>query len=100
MIKQALTNASREAGRTAALITTLDDDRADTAARDRLRGTIYWVSDPDRTRVTITPGFEDGVASGTAIDVVVEVDCEDISWIPPFFFAGAKIQGNCTTFRE
>lgn len=100
MIRQALTNASRDACREACLVTTQDDDEADEVARSWLAGVIANCGDQDTVRVQISPSVDTAPATGTEITTTIEVDCEDVSWLPPFFFAGAKIRGQSTMTRE
>lgn len=100
MIRQALTNAAREGCRQACLVSTQEDAKADEIIRQKLQGVIANVSDEQIVRVTIEPGFSTSPPSGTNITTVVEVDCEDVSWLPPFFFAGAKIRGTSSMDRE
>lgn len=100
MIRQALTNASRDACRNACLVTTQDDKSADEVARDWLAGVIANYQDVDTLRVEISPSVETAPPTGTEITAFIEVDCEDVSWLPPFFFAGAKIRGQSTMTKE
>ena len=100
MIRQALTNAAREGCRSACLVTSQDDENSDQVVRDTLRGVIANHDDPEVLRVTIDPPFSVAPVSGTRITTVVEIDCADISWLPPFFFSGARIRGSSSMNRE
>jgi Flp pilus assembly protein TadG len=100
MIRQALTNAAREGCRHACLVSTQQDGRADAVVRNRLQGVIANADDQQVVRVTFEPSFSTSPPSGTNITTSVEVDCEDVSWLPPFFFAGAKIRGTTSMDRE
>ena len=100
MVRQAVTNAAREGCRHAALITTQDHGDADAVIRDMLRGIVQDVDNTDVVRIEISPGFVSSPASGTNITASVAVDCEDVSWLPPFFYAGAQIGGTSSMNRE
>jgi len=100
MVRQAVTNAAREGCRHAALITTQNQTDADAVIRDMLRGVIQNVDDSDKLRVQITPEFTASPASGTRITASVDVDCADVSWLPPLFYAGARIGGTASMNRE
>ena len=100
MVRQALTNAAREGCRSACLATTQSSDACDEAVRDALDAVIQDVSDSGPLEITIEPDFESAPASGTEITTTIEVDCSAISWLPPFFTAGAKISGSASTIRE
>ncbi|MEZ6097117.1 MAG: TadE/TadG family type IV pilus assembly protein [Pirellulaceae bacterium] len=100
MVKQALDNVARESCRQATLALTLNSDDADSLLRERLNAIIVHSIDPDIVRVSIEPEFTSGIPSGQSISVNVEVDCDDISWLPAAFFAGAKIRSSCISQRE
>ena len=100
MVRQALTNAAREGCRNAALASTLKDDRSDAVVRQQLSNVVPKANEKDILRVSVTPAFENKVNSGTRITTTVEVDCEDVSWLPPIFFRGMKIQGTASMTRE
>lgn len=100
MVKQSLTNAARAGCRAASLVTTRNANDAEGTARDVLRGTVADFDDPVLVRVSTNPDFSASPEQGTAITVDVEVDCADVSWLPPMFFAGAKIGASATMIRE
>ena len=100
MIKQALTNAAREGCRQAVLITTRDYRDAETTVRDYLRGCVAQFDDESVVRVSISPQFVSVPATGTEVTVSVEVNCSDVSWLPPMFLAEASISGTAKMNRE
>ncbi len=100
MIQQSLTSAARLGCRKAALITTQSYQAAETVARDSLAGTIAQYQNSSIVRMTTTPAFSASPVDGTDITLNLEVDCADVSWLPPMFFAGAKFRGSATMKRE
>ncbi len=100
MVKQALTNAAREGCRTAVLVTTESHQEAASVARSYLRGVVTEFADTNTLRISISPAFDNPPADGTPISTSIEVDCADVSWLPPMFLAGAKIRGRVTMQRE
>ncbi len=100
MVRQALTNAAREGCRHASLVTTQSDTDVDSVIRDRLGGVIIDADNSDIVRIGVTPTFTTSPASGQTITVSVEVDCADVSFLPPFFFADAVIFSQSSINRE
>lgn len=100
MVRQAMTNAARDGCRHACLATTLNTNDADQVVRDRLAAVVQGATSPSTVRVVFTPSFTASPATGTAITGHVEVDCADISWLPPMFFAGSRISGRASMIRE
>lgn len=100
MVRQSLTNAARESARHASLITTQVYSDAEVVLRDQLVGVVKNHDDESIVRIETTPAFTSSPPSGTRITTTVEVDCSDISWLPPIFFSGAKITGASAMFRE
>lgn len=100
LVRQALTNAAREGCRHACLATTLRSSDAEAFARRRLAGTISGAQDPNVVRINVTPTFSGGVNSALPIEVRMEVDCADVSWVPATLFAGAKIRTSASMVRE
>ncbi|MGI9518588.1 MAG: TadE/TadG family type IV pilus assembly protein [Pirellulaceae bacterium] len=100
MVKQALTNAAREGCRTAVLVTTESHQQAEAVTRSYLRGVMADFEDVSKLRISISPAFESVPNGGSEISTSVEVDCADVSWLPPMFLAGAKIRGAATMQRE
>ena len=100
MVKQALTNAAREGCRQATLATSLESDSCSEDVRESLAGTIKDHLDPEIVRITISPDFEAALDSGVEIVTEIEVDCADVSWLPPMFFAGARIKASSVMHRE
>lgn len=100
MVRQSLTNAAREGCRKACLITTQDSSDAETVIRRTLRGVIADSMNTNELRISFEPSFISGPPLGTEITAAVEVDCSDVSWLPPFFTAGAKIRASCKMTRE
>jgi len=100
MVKQSLTNAAREGCRHASLATSQDHKSSEEVVRGLLHGMIAGYEDSEIVRIMITPEFHTSPASGTEILTVIEVDCEDISWLPATMFAGAKVRGVALLNRE
>ena len=100
MIRQALTNAAREGARHACLVNTNNASNSEQVIRDTLRGVVAGHDDADIVRVEFDPPFTETLSPGTEIVASVEVDCSDVSWIPPMFFSGAVIRGSSTMKRE
>ena len=100
MIRQALTNAARHGCRNACLVTTQSNTRPSTAIRDTLHGVIQNSAESDSIRISIEPAITSSLVTGSRITTMVEVDCSDVSWLPPFFTAGATIRGTATMKRE
>ena len=100
MVKQSLTNAAREGCRNATLVNKQNFSSAETVVRDRLQGIISDASTTSGIRITISPPFTESPTSGTEIVTTVEVDCSDVSWLPATIFAGAKIRGVASMYRE
>ena len=102
MVRQAMTNAVREGCRNAALVSTRDDDDADSVVRGKLQGVIANCQDQDIVRISFDPEFDSNsyLAPGSPITTEVEVDCEDVSMFPSFLFQGFSIKTTCTMYRE
>ncbi len=100
MVRQAMTNAAREGCRLAALVTTRHHNDAEAVIREQLAGVIADSSNNQVVRIQCDPEFVTAAPSGTRISMNVEVDCEDISWMPTFLFQGIKIRTYATMFRE
>ena len=102
MVRQAMTNAVREGCRKAALVSTQDDSTADAMVRQKLQGVVANCQDVDIVRVTFNPQFDSNtyLPPGSPITANVEIDCEDVSWFPPYFFQGIEIKTTCTMYRE
>jgi len=100
MVRQALTNAAREGCRHACLVTTQQSTYAAPVVRERLRGVIANSSETDALRIAVEPSFTTSPAAGTRITASVEIDCSDVSWLPPFFTGQAKIRGTSSMNRE
>jgi len=81
MIRQSLTNAAREGCRTAVLATTTSSSKVEAAVRNYLQSITSKASDTSTVRVTTPTGLA-SCASGTQLAVYVEVDYEDVSWLP------------------
>ena len=100
MVRQALTNAAHEGCRNACLVTTRDSSSSDTIVRESLNGVISNSSETESLRIVFDPSFESSPDKGTTITTSVEIDCADVSWLPPFFTSGARIRGTSTMSRE
>ncbi len=91
MVQQALTNAAREGCREATLATTQNSSDADTVVRNYLQPVIYDASNTSTVRVSLNPASFSGISSGTPITLTVQVDFDDVSWLPGNFLG---IMGN------
>lgn len=100
MVKQALTNASREGCRLATVATTLSSEDVDAAVRDSLRQSIREADDPETVVVTITPPDLSTAQSGDAINVLINVQFADVSWFQSRWSGDANLTGNATMIRE
>lgn len=100
MVRQSLTNAARHGCRKACLVTTTDSGDVHDSVRDSLQGVIQNASTNGDIRITTSPTFVASIAAGTSVTTTVEVDCSDVSWLPPFFTGSAKITGTSTMVRE
>ncbi len=100
MVRQAFTNAAREGCRYATLATTENVDEAEEFLRGKLRSIMTDHDDDSILRVSIEPDFSAGLASGTEITSTVEVDCANVSWLPPIFFSGIQIRTSASMARE
>ena len=100
MVRQALTNAAREGCRHACLITTQDNLTGCDIVRERLRGVIKDADTTEALRIQTNPSFTTFLPTGTLVTTTVEIDCADVSWLPPFFTAGAKIRATSRMSRE
>lgn len=80
-LKQALTNAAREGCRTAALATTLSSNDVDDATRGYLAAVTRYSNNPEKVRTTV-PADLSNCPSGTELTVAVEVDFQDVTWLP------------------
>jgi Flp pilus assembly protein TadG len=100
MVRQALTNATREGCRHACLATTQDDNDSAMVVRERLQGVIRNYLNEDTIRVVFNPSFSETPAAQTRISTTVEVDCADVSWLPPVFYRGARIRVEASMYHE
>ncbi len=64
MVQQAMTNAARESCREASLITTLNSQDVDTAARNVMRSVMANALDTQKVRVNISPASMASLSSG------------------------------------
>lgn len=101
MVRQAMTNAAREGCRLATLVTTQNHSAAEQYIRDELQLVIGGCQDENVLRIEFDPEFNGTyLASGTEITADVEVNCDDVSWLPPFLFQGIEIRTTSTMVRE
>ena len=100
MVRQALTNAAREGTRTACLVTTTNSADAEEAVRAALRAVVTDAANNTDIQITVEPSFTTAPPAGTTITTTVSVACSDISWLPPFFTAGATIRSSTSMDRE
>ena len=100
MIKHSLTEAARAGARTAALASTIDTSKAETAALDYLAQTLTSSFDLSQCRVSISPGGLGSLDTGTTVTAQVEVDFEDVTWITPSFMNNAVLRGEASMTKE
>ena len=100
MVRQAFTNAAREGCRTACLATTQSDDSPKTVIREMLKGVVVEATTTEDLRISIEPNFKTIPDTGTSITTIIEIDCEDVSWLPPFLTRGVKIRCRSKMNRE
>jgi Flp pilus assembly protein TadG len=100
MLKQAMTNAAREAGREASLATTLSASDVDILARNFMGGVMADASDAQKVRVNITPASMATVPSATPVTVAIEVNFSDVSWLPTSLLnlSGSRVLSAEATF--
>ena len=82
MVQQAVTNAAREGCRKASLVTTINSQDVDTVVRNVMESVVSDASDTAKVRVNVTPTNMANLASGTSVNVDVEVSYSDVSWPP------------------
>jgi hypothetical protein len=100
MVRQAMTNAAREGCRHACLVTTSNDSEVKQFIVDTLQGVIDLQHDPNAVVTTVEPSFTAPPTSGTRITTSLEVNCAEVSWLPPMFYAGAKMRVVSSMHRE
>lgn len=100
MIRQSVTNASREGSRHACLITTKSSKDVVPVVQNMLAPVIGRGALSDSVEIKITPEFDDGLEPETMVEVQVFVDFQKVSWLPPFFAKNAKIHGAASMARE
>jgi Flp pilus assembly protein TadG len=81
MIQQSLTNAAREGCRAAVMANTTTSSEVDSAVRNYLLSVTPKASNPGKVRVTIPAGLAN-CPTGTNLTVAVEVDYQDLTWVP------------------
>jgi len=97
MVRQAFTNAAREGSRHAALATTQNTADSQAVVLNKLQGVVR---DDSVVRVNFSHANVASLLPGTRITTAVEVDCADVSWLPPMFFGGARIRAASAMTRE
>jgi Flp pilus assembly protein TadG len=100
MVRQSLTNAAREGCRHACLVSTRKASESDQVVRDALQAVMHSTNNEKILRITFSPSFAEAPPTGTTITSTVEVDCEDVSWLPPFFCANTRIRATSSMIRE
>ena len=100
MVQQAMTNAAREACREASLATTINSSDVDTVARNVMLGVMANAADTSKVRISMTPTSMASVSSGTPVNVYVEVNFSDVSWLPGTLLniAGTRVISADATF--
>ena len=81
-------------------IRTADPELARQLAYDSMCGLVPNPGSNSSLIVTISPATLQGLASGTTVTTTVEVPVEEITWLPPVFLSGAKIQATASGRRE
>lgn len=99
-VNQALTNAARASCRKASLATTNDPEVARQLAYDSLCGLVPVQEANSSLVVTVTPATLQGLPSGTPITATVEIQAENITWLPPMFVAGSTMKATVSGRRE
>jgi len=100
MVQQSLTNAAREGCRRAAIATTLNNADVDQTVRNCLKSVTSKATDPGIVRVTV-PANLANCPAGSELTVAVEVDYDDVTWIPLCHWGlGAKLRAVHTARRE
>ena len=100
MVRQSLTNAAREGCRHACLVATRKDSESEQVVRSALQGVLNNPSNEKLLRVSFSPEFVEALPTGTTITTTVEIDCEDVTWLPPFFCADSRIRTISSMIRE
>lgn len=103
MVRQAMTNAAREAGRKASLATTLNAADVDLAARNFMKCVMDNASDAAKVRITTTPASLSNITSGTPVTVAVAVNFADVGWLPQSLLnlsGSRELNATSTFYRE
>ena len=101
MVLEAMNNASREGCRHACLANTTASSQSTAVVLESLRGVVGSIeSNSYIISTNFEPDFVSPPESGTQITTTVEISCEDVSWLPPFFFSGATLRQTTTMERE
>ena len=102
MVQEAMTNAAREACREASLATTINSADVDAAARNVMLGVMSNAANTATVRVTMTPASMANVSSGTPVNVYIEANFSDVSWLPGSFLniAGTRVISAEATFER
>ena len=82
MVQEAMTSAAREACREASLATTINSADVDSAARNVMLGVMADAANTATVRVTMNPASMANVPSGTPVNVYIEANFSDVSWLP------------------
>ena len=100
MVQEAMTNAAREACREASLATTINSADVDAAARNVMLGVMSDAANTATVRVTMNPASMASVSSGTPVNVYIEANFSDVSWLPGSFLdiAGTRVISAEATF--
>lgn len=103
MMQQSVTEAAQYGCRKAALATTNDGSKVETAVREYLGSVILNPSALSGARISISPSDLSFLPPGTPISVTVQVDFADVSWLPGNLIglAGTEVlQSTSTLERE
>lgn len=95
LVKNVITNASRDAARVAVIDGTSSEEVEEVARVYSEAGTVADVT------VTISPSNISTATHGTPITVTVSVNFNDVSWLPtPAILKDVSISGSTTMRRE
>ena len=103
MMQQSVTEAAQYGCRKAALATTNDSSKVETAVREYLGSVILDSSALAGARISVSPSNLAYLTPGTSISVNVQVDFADVSWLPGNLLglAGTEtLQSTSTLERE
>lgn len=101
MVQQSLAHAAQEGSRTASLATTITQSRVEDKVRSSLLAAIP--NNASAVNVQVTPTTMSGMSSGTPVEVDVQVNLADVSWLPGgmlHYFGNPKLSAQAKQDRE